>query len=67
MLVKPAAPEVVWTVCGSEAIKNSELIPLSNDKISRGIKNMTCDIKDQVTAECMDSLVHSWTSLQMLV
>ena len=47
-LLKPAALDMVRTVCGYEIAKKIEGVPLSNDTVKKRIQSMSCDIKDQV-------------------
>ncbi|XP_068204583.1 SCAN domain-containing protein 3-like [Palaemon carinicauda] len=47
-LVKPAAIDMVKTVCGEDVARKLEIIPLSNDTVRRRIVDMSLDIKHQV-------------------
>jgi hypothetical protein len=47
-LILPACREIVKSVLGEAAERETSEVPLSNDKIARRIENMSADIKKQV-------------------
>ena len=55
-LIKPAAEVMTRLMCGGEQEKKLELIPLSNDTITRRIKDMSIDIKQQLIARVHKSV-----------
>ena len=55
-LIKPAAEVMTRIMCGGEQAKKLELIPLSNDTITRRIKDMSIDIKKQLIARVHKSV-----------
>ena len=55
-LIKPAAEVMTRLMCGGEQAKKLELIPLSNDTITRRIKDMSIDIKQQLIARVHKSV-----------
>ena len=54
--IKPVAEVMTRLMCGGEQANKLELIPLSNDTITRRIKDMSIDIKQQLIARVHKSV-----------
>jgi hypothetical protein len=59
-LVKPAAIDMVKLMCGDDAAKKIQPVPLSNDTVRSRIVDMSLDIKDQVVARMKETGKYSY-------
>jgi hypothetical protein len=58
-LLLPAAKDMASSVLGEEVAKQPELIPLSNDTVSRRISDMASNVKEQLIEKVKASKYYS--------
>ena len=49
-LIKPAANDMVHTMCGDDIAKKLHVVPLSNDTDQRRIASMSLNVKEQLVS-----------------